>query len=111
MVVSAQPVVPSCGYGACDRLFVCLKQVDLIRPGRCSDKAFVREIGDLGRSITPIFGSDLALALKKGDRSIELRLGQFIGIGDAKLGVMGLQIIGGICNVDRADISLNTTVV
>ena len=72
MVVSAQPVTPSCGKveatGASD------EAVHLERPGTGSHDAFVLEVIHLDVGIVPVAADQFALFGEQGDHCIELFL-------------------------------------
>ena len=90
MVVSAQPVAPSCGneeaIGA-----LRTEEVHLERPGTGSNNTFVLEIIHLDIGIVPVAVDQSALGSEQGHNSIELFLIQIIGIFNAQFRVVNFK--------------------
>ena len=102
MVVSAQPVAPSTGITLATGAFFALQQVHLERPGRRGHDPLVHEVVHLDEGVVPVAAHDLALLAQQGDRGLELLAVEGVGVLDPQLGLVVLQVEGGVGDVDGA---------
>ena len=99
------------GDGRGDRRVLGLEQVHLERPGAGGDDALVLEVVDLDHRVVPVAADELALLAQEVERGRVLVLVELVGVGDAELGLVRHQVLGGVGDVDRAVVGLDAALV
>ena len=99
------------GHGRFDRPLVRFQEIDLERPRRRSDDAFVLEVVDLDERIVPVARHDLALGPEQLQRRLVLVFVELVGILDAELRLLVHEVERRVGDVDRAVERLDSALV
>ena len=94
-----------------DGLAFGLQGVGLVRPGAGGDHAFVLEVAHLHGGVVPVAVDQVVLLAQQVEHGGVLLLVELVGVGDAQGGLGGLEVEGGVGDVDRAVIGLHAALV
>ena len=101
MVVSAQPVAPSTGSTLAAGALLPLRR--LTWNGQDDEATtLAHEVVDLYGGVVPVAAHELALLAQQGEGSLELLAIEGVGVGDAQLGLLVLEVQGRVGDVDGA---------
>jgi hypothetical protein len=95
-------------HGRCDGGASRHQNVHLERPARRGGHSLVGEVVHLDEGVMPVLGNESPLLDEQTDGFLILLLGELVGILDPELRSGRLQVEGGVGDVDRAVVGLDT---